>query len=105
MKVSKLLTDNQIKKFKSGLDIGNGEKTRNSQIEFIGDRTYLVKISQGYNRQIRRMFDVFNSKVLDLKRTSIGDIKLDKLASGEYKKFDKKDMEFVNSVKEDVRYK
>lgn len=103
VKVSKLLTYDQIKKFKSGLDIGNGEKTKNSQIKFIGDNTYIVRISQGYNRQIRRMFDVFNSKVIDLERTSIGNINLNNLASGSYKEFDKEDMKFVDLIKQDLR--
>ena len=100
VKVDKLLNDKQIEKFKSGLDIGNGEKTSKSNISYLADNTYLVNISQGYNRQIRRMFDVFGSKVVDLKRTKIGAICLDSLARGEYKKFNEKEMDFVSLIKE-----
>ena len=45
------------------------------------------------------MFDVFGSKVIDLKRVRIGSIKLTDLKLGNYQKFNKKDMEFVNLIK------
>ncbi|WP_416335180.1 pseudouridine synthase [Anaerococcus sp. DFU013_CI05] len=100
VKVDKLLNQNQIEKFKSGLDIGNGEMTSDAAIRYIKNNTYIVAIRQGYNRQIRRMFAVFGSTVIDLKRTRIGAIHLDKLEEGEYRKFDDKEMEFVSLWKE-----
>ena len=99
VKVTNLLTKQQCKEFKSGIDIGNGEFTNESSLYFIGNNTYKVLISQGYNRQIRRMFAVLNSKVTDLKRTRIGSIKLQDLKLGTYQKFNKKDIEFVNLIK------
>ncbi|SUU92138.1 Ribosomal large subunit pseudouridine synthase B [Anaerococcus octavius] len=100
VKVDKLLNQNQIEKFKSGLDIGNGELTSDAAIRYIKNNTYIVAIRQGYNRQIRRMFNVFDSTVIDLKRTRIGAIHLNDLIAGQYKKFDKKEMEFVSLMKE-----
>ena len=100
VKVDKLLNQNQIEKFKSGLDIGNGEMTSDAAIRYIKNNTYIIAIRQGYNRQIRRMFAVFGSTVIDLKRTRIGAIHLDKLEEGEYRKFDDKEMEFVSLWKE-----
>ena len=100
VKVDKLLNDKQIEKFKSGLDIGNGELTSDAAIRYIKNNTYIVAIRQGYNRQIRRMFNVFDSTVIDLKRTRIGAIHLNDLIAGQYKKFDKKEIEFVSLMKE-----
>lgn len=100
VKVDKLLNENQIEKFKSGLDIGNGEITREANIRYLKNNTYIVVIRQGYNRQIRRMFDFFGSTVIDLKRTKIGAIYLDDLKEGQYKKFDEKEMEFVSLLKQ-----
>lgn len=100
VKVDKLLNQNQIEKFKSGLDIGNGELTSDAAIRYIKNNTYIVAIRQGYNRQIRRMFNVFDSTVIDLKRTRIGAIHLDDLKEVQYKKFDEKEMEFVSLMKE-----
>ena len=100
VKVDKLLNDKQIEKFKSGLDIGNGEMTSDAAIRYIKNNTYIVTIRQGYNRQIRRMFAVLGSTVIGLKRTRIGAIHLNNLIAGKYKKFDKKEMEFVSLMKE-----
>lgn len=100
VKVDKLLNDKQIEKFKNGLDIGRGELTSDAYIRYIKNNTYLVVIRQGYNRQIRRMFDVLGSTVVDLKRTKIGAIYLEGLEEGKYKKFNEKEMEFVSLIKE-----
>lgn len=100
VKVDKLLNDKQIEEFKNGLDIGRGEITSDANIRFIKNNTYVVVIRQGYNRQIRRMFDVLGSTVIDLKRTKIGAIHLEDLRESQYKKFNKKEMEFVSLIKE-----
>ena len=100
VKVDRLLNDDQINSFKTGLDIGNNQITSKAIIRFLGENTYRVVIRQGYNRQIRRMFDVLGSNVLDLKRERIGAIYLDDLKEGKYRKFNKKEMEFVSLIKE-----
>lgn len=100
VKVDRLLNDDQINSFKTGLDIGNNQITSKAVIKFLGENTYRVVIRQGYNRQIRRMFDVLGTNVLDLKRERIGAIYLDDLKEGKYRKFNKKEMEFVSLIKE-----
>lgn len=100
VKVDRLLDKDQIQKFKTGLDIGNNEFTSKASIKYIGANTYRVLISQGYNRQIRRMFDVLGSNVVDLKRERIGAIYLDDLKEGHYQKFNQKEMDFVRLIKE-----
>lgn len=100
VKVDRLLNDDQINSFKTGLDIGNNQITSKAVIKFLGENTYRVAIRQGYNRQIRRMFDVLGSNVLDLRRERIGAIYLDDLKEGKYRKFNKKEMEFVSLIKE-----
>lgn len=99
VKIDKRLTAEKIKKFESGLDIGNGEITSQSQIFYKGNNTYEVIISQGYNRQIRRMFKAIGSNVLDLERIRIGKVHLDNLKSSNYQKFSKKELEFVDIIK------
>ncbi|WP_044566037.1 pseudouridine synthase [Anaerococcus provencensis] len=100
VKVDRLLDKDQIQKFKTGLDIGNNEFTSEALIKYIGANTYRVQIRQGYNRQIRRMFDVLGSNVVDLKREKIGAIYLDDLKEGQYRRFDQKEMDFVRLIKE-----
>lgn len=100
VKVDRLLDQDQIKEFETGLDIGNNEFTADANIKYIGENTYRILIRQGYNRQIRRMFDVLGSNVVDLKRERIGAIYLDDLKEGHYKSFDQKEMDFVRLIKE-----
>ena len=100
VKVDKILNDKQIEKFKSGLDIGNGEMTSDAAIRYIKNNTYICLLYTSDDRQIRRMFAVLGSTVIGLKRTRIGAIHLNDLIAGQYKKFDKKEIEFVSLMKE-----
>lgn len=100
VKVKKILNDKQIEEFKTGIDIGRGEFTSDAIIKYMGENTYRVVIRQGYNRQIRRMFDYFGSTVINLLRVRIGGVHLDDLKEGKYQKFNKKEMEFVSLIKE-----
>lgn len=51
-----------------------------------GTKTKLsVKIKEGQNRQIRRMFEAIGREIVLLKRVAIGKIKLGGLSRGEYK--------------------
>lgn len=99
--VSRKLSKSQEKKFEKGIDIGRGEITTNSKIKLLDSKLnkYEVKIHQGYNRQIRRMFDYFSSEVIRLKRISIGAIKLDDVKEYEIRDFSEKEMEFVRIIK------
>ena len=47
--------------------------------------TYRVIISQGLNRQIRRMFDAFGYKVLELKRIRVINVLLGDIELGKYR--------------------
>lgn len=94
----KALNEKQKQEFEKGIDIGNGEVTSNSKIYELNNFTYKVIIHQGYNRQIRRMFDYFGLRVKSLKRVRIGDIKLMGLKEKEYRYFNDSEMEFVKKV-------
>ena len=99
VRIDRKLNKNQEKRFEDGLDIGNGEKTSDAKLEYLGDNTYRVIIHQGYNRQIRRMFKVFNSKVINLKRIRIGKIKLSNLKEKEYRYFNDEELKFVEEIR------
>lgn len=97
--VDKTLSRKEENLFMQGLDIGNGEHTSDAYIKLIGNKKYQVIIHQGYNRQIRRMFEYFSSNVTRLKRIRIGDIRLSDLREKDYRYFDKEEMLFVKKVK------
>ncbi len=83
------ITETAIKKLETGVDIG-GYVTRPAKVEKVSDKKILITIGEGKNRQVRRMIEAVDNKVLNLKRIAIGGLKLDKLKSGEYIKLDDK---------------
>ena len=99
VKVNSRLSKNQENEFENGLDIGNGEKTSDAKIEYLGNSIYKVIIHQGYNRQIRRMFKVLGKKVISLKRIKIGKISLSDLKEKEYRYFDSEELKFVEEIR------
>ena len=99
VKVDSRLSKNQENEFETGLDIGNGEKTLDAKIEYLGNNIYKVIIHQGYNRQIRRMFKVLGKKVNSLKRIKIGKISLSDLKEKEYRYFDSEELKFVEEIR------
>lgn len=98
VKIDKKLKAKQEKIFEKGLDIGNGEKTSDAKLEYLGDNTYKVIIHQGYNRQIRRMFKVFGARVINLKRIRVGKILLSNLKEKEYRYFSDEELNFVEEI-------
>lgn len=99
VKVDSKLSKNQENEFENGLDIGNGEKTSDAKIEYLGNNVYKVIIHQGYNRQIRRMFKVLGKTVISLKRIKIGNISLSDLKEKEYRYFDSEELKFVEEIR------
>lgn len=56
--------------------------TRPCQVEQTGRRTFRIILTQGLNRQIRRMCEKFQYRVVDLKRVRIMNIRLGDLKEG-----------------------
>ena len=59
--------------------------TRKCQLERINDRTFQITMTQGLNRQIRRMCEYFSYEVLRLERIKILNINLGKLGNGNWR--------------------
>lgn len=92
VKVNKPITQ----EFLHGMSIGVpilDTVTRPCKIRKINDRTFAIIITQGLNRQIRRMCDYFEYRVVSLKRIRIMDIKLGNLKSGQYIEMSIKEIE------------
>lgn len=60
--------------------------TRPCEIEAIGSRTFRIILTQGLNRQIRRMCEYFDYRVVDLQRVRVMNIRLGKLKTGTYRR-------------------
>ncbi len=58
-----------------------------------------ITIYQGQNRQVRRMLESLDKPVEFLKRTQIGEIRLGGLSRGQYRDLNKKELEYLMSLK------
>ena len=63
----------------------------------MGEKKFKIILTQGLNRQIRRMCESLGYKVQSLKRVRIMNIKLD-LPIGKYREFTKKELLELNEL-------
>ncbi len=70
-------------KFLQGIDY-QGEVFRAKSFEQISSNYFKVILTEGKKRQLRKMFESLNMKIVDLKRTRVGDICLGDLKPGKY---------------------
>ena len=73
-------------------------KTRKCYIEKISEKSFKIILTQGLNRQIRRMCESLGFKVLSLKRIRIVNITLGKLKTGEYRKLSMTELDTLDSL-------
>jgi 23S rRNA pseudouridine2605 synthase len=83
------VTDAKLKALQKGV-IDEGEKLKPSRVKLLkasGRESRLeVELKEGKNREIRRLFLALGHEVTMLKRIAYGNLKLEKLSSGEFKK-------------------
>lgn len=90
--VDKEITEQFIKKMSEGVPILD-TVTRPCTVKKIGKYTFSIILTQGLNRQIRRMCAAFGYEVKDLVRIRIMNIRLGSLKEGEYRKLTDKELE------------
>ena len=82
--VNKDFDDEFIKGMASGVDIGDAV-TRQCKVEKINSNTFKIILTQGLNKQIRRMRKSFGYTVIKLERVRIMNIKLDDIGYGKWR--------------------
>lgn len=94
-------TNEEIKRFCSGVDIG-GYITSNAEIIITkkakANSTVQITIHEGKNRQVRKMCDAINHPVISLKRISIGEIELGSLEIGSYRYLSDTEIEYLKNL-------
>lgn len=76
----------------------DGYMTKRAKIKKMSDYKYQISISEGKNRQVRRMFNYIGCKVVDLKRISIGKINDNYLPEGKFRKLTKEEIDYLRSL-------
>lgn len=80
----KNVSEEQIEQLRRGVDIGD-YVTKSAKVSLISPLEMEIKISEGKNRQIRRMCEAVGADLKELKRVQIGNIKLGNLKLGKYR--------------------
>jgi 23S rRNA pseudouridine2605 synthase len=85
VKASRLVTDAELDQLRHGLQLADGP-TRPAVVERIRDSEkysfFEITITEGRNRQVRRMVEALQAKVLKLVRVRIADIRIGDLQIG-----------------------
>lgn len=90
--VDKAITPEFIEKMGAGVPILD-TVTRPCQVESIGKYKFRIILTQGLNRQIRRMCEYFGYKVTRLERVRVMNIELGNLKPGEYRNVTEEEMQ------------
>lgn len=91
--VDREIRDEFLERLSQGVRIRDEEKgldeiTRPCKVKKIGKYTFSITLTQGLNRQIRRMCEALGCRVKGLVRVRIMNIKLGTLKPGEYRKLE-----------------
>ncbi len=88
IKASTRLSDEQLDKLRAGVELNDGP-TRLAVVNRVRDSGkythFEMTITEGRNRQVRRMVDAIESKVLKLVRVSIGPLTIGTLEIGKWR--------------------
>lgn len=100
VKVDKEITPDFLTRMSQGLYLKELDiRTRECTVEKTGKYTFRAVLTQGVNRQIRRMCQVLGYKVTSLKRVRVVNILLQNLKPGEYREVMGEELEALyNSV-------
>ena len=94
VKVDKEITDRFLEKMSQGVYLKELDRTtRPCQVTQVGKNTFKIILTQGLNRQIRRMCKELGYTVTSLKRIRIEKITIDGLKIGQYRELTEREKE------------
>ena len=98
VRVNRPISKAVLKKMSEGVEI-LGKKTRKCKVEKLKSTEFKIILTQGLNRQIRRMCEYFDFRVVALQRVRIMNIKLD-IKEGKYRLLNDKEIaELIGMLK------
>lgn len=93
------LTREILSELAEGIALDDGYTTQPARISKMYSNDNVseceITITEGKNRQIRRMFDMVGFPVIELKRTAIGSVRLEDLQTGKIRKLTKDEVELL----------
>ncbi|WP_088323137.1 23S rRNA pseudouridine(2604) synthase RluF [Polaribacter tangerinus] len=95
--VNKLINDDFIEKMGNGIPV-LGTITNKCKVEKISAKIFKIVLTQGLNRQIRRMCEYLDYEVVKLKRTRIMNVELGYLQTGDWRELTDQEMQQINKM-------
>lgn len=90
------LSEKDVEAFEEGLVLGDGTRCLPAKLEILDERECYVRVMEGKYHQVRRMLASRGAPVLELRRLSIGALKLDeKLGPGGFRELDQTEKDKV----------
>ena len=96
--VNRPINKDFVQRMSSGVEILD-TITKNCFVKKLGPKKFQIILTQGLNRQIRRMCESLGYRVVSLKRVRIMNIKLD-VPTGKYREFTKEELIKINRLLE-----
>ena len=96
--VNRVINRDFIQSMRNGVEI-LGTVTRHCFVKQLGQKKFKIILTQGLNRQIRRMCEALGYRVQSLKRVRIMNISLD-IPTGKYREFTKGELLELNKLLE-----
>ena len=102
VKCADLISDEGLDRLRKGVELSDG-MTRPAVVKRVRDSGKYshieMKITEGRNRQVRRMIEAIGSKVLKLVRTGIGPIEIAGLKIATWRPLEEREIELLSAVK------
>ena len=95
--VNRPVTDAFLRGMAGGVPILD-TMTRKCEVERTGKRSFRIVLTQGLNRQIRRMCEYFDYRVVSLKRVRIMNLQLGDLKTGSYREATEEEMRQLQAL-------
>ena len=101
VKVEGRVSDEVLAKLRQGVEI-DGVKTQKANVKPVeSDKNHTklhVTITEGKNRQVRKMFEAVGKEVVFLKRIKIGDLTLRGMDRGTCRKLSEEEVEYLHNL-------
>ena len=97
VKVDKPINDEFVKRMSNGVRI-LGQVTKKCYVKKEGPNTFRIILTQGLNRQIRRMCEALGYNVTKLKRIRIMNINLGELKKGQWRDLTVRELKGLNNL-------
>jgi 23S rRNA pseudouridine2605 synthase len=96
-----VLPDAALDQLRRGVTLNDGP-TRPAQVRRLEGATIEVKITEGRNRQVRRMIEAVGSKVVELERTQIGPLSIGMLQPGTWRELSRAELTTLSPTRSET---